>query len=274
MGYNSEINWFEPNLHIFSELRETMMLSNNIYFIFCAQHMILKDIPPKKYIYFNLEQYFDLDNKQIENNVFKNIDMSEFKIFYKNALLVLDYNQENANKFHKSFGIYPTLFNLPILPTVNTKDIKQNKILFIGGLTERRVKILTKIQEKYPLDIHISNLLMENLHQTLQETKILLNIHAYPNAILERIRLNEAINYGCKIISEKPYGYGDDLTMCEKYKDVIFFIEEIKDNYDELFKTIENVWWTHIPIEKFQKTVSYFHQKYLQDLYNLVKLLP
>jgi hypothetical protein len=55
-----------------------------------------------------------------------------------------------------------------------------------------------------------------------------LNIHYYENAILERVRLNEMMEYGIKIISEKPCK--EDMDICKNYKSIHFI--EIINHYD------------------------------------------
>jgi hypothetical protein len=83
----------------------------------------------------------------------------------------------------------------------------------------------------------VKDLYGEELKKLCNKSNICLNIHYYENAILERVRLNEMMEYGIKIISEKPCT--QDMDICKYYKS-IHFIEMI-DDLDELFNTIESI---------------------------------
>ena len=57
-----------------------------------------------------------------------------------------------------------------------------------------------KLNEKYKVLI-VKDVYKEELKQLCNQSNICLNIHYYENAILERVRLNEMMEYGIKIIS-------------------------------------------------------------------------
>ena len=68
--------------------------------------------------------------------------------------------------------------------------------------------------------------------------RVLLNLHYYEDAILERVRLHEMIKIGIPIISEKPNPLDKD--SIKEYSDSIKFIEIIKEPNIELVKIIKD----------------------------------
>jgi GR25 family glycosyltransferase involved in LPS biosynthesis len=73
----------------------------------------------------------------------------------------------------------------------------------------------------------------------MDQTKIILNLHYYKNAILETTRLNEALFNNKLIISELP----DELDIVNKkfYENNIIFIDEIKDDLSNINNLFEKI---------------------------------
>ena len=73
----------------------------------------------------------------------------------------------------------------------------------------------------------------------MDQTKIILNLHYYKNAILETTRLNEALFNNKLIISELP----DEKDTFNKdfYKNNIIFIDEIKDDLSNINNLFEKI---------------------------------
>ena len=83
-----------------------------------------------------------------------------------------------------------------ILPGIG-KDID---ILFIGSLTERRRKILDRLQQRFPL--HITQVFGEELVKMFNRARIVLNIHAEDHLDTET-RVFETLGCGACLVSEK-----------------------------------------------------------------------
>jgi hypothetical protein len=207
------------------------------YFLFCIATQITKDVASyKRYILYQLEQ--NVNNKMSVN--YKKLHESNIlKQMYDNASLLIDYCQLNVNVTNK---YYKNKFKIMNIPARNITSQPKEKylydIIFVGSMNKKRENILSKLNEKYKVLI-INNVYGEELKQLCNQSNICLNIHYYENAILERVRLNEMMEYGIKIISEKPCI--EDMDICKYYKS-IHFIEMIdKDNLNELIHTIEYI---------------------------------
>lgn len=261
LGWKTHIVFIENN----STYLDDMYNNHNpddIFLIYCFQYipeLILKHLK-KRYIFFNLEQNC---NERL-SLAYREISDSAFQSFLENALVVLDYSHENAAIFYRHFGIRPQVVSLPIAADVCTHPIKKNQIVFIGRVKGRRINILQAIQKRFPLQIY-TNELLDNLHQILRTTKLLINLHGFNNAILERVRLNEAITCGTLILSEYPSFRDMDAT--HDYINIVRFINVIEnENYTELFQAIEDMWYQKLDMAVFQKAVSHLRSSYLKDI--------
>jgi hypothetical protein len=206
------------------------------YFLFFVTTQISKKvIMYKRYILYQLEQNV---NNKISVNYNKLHESNLLRKMYNNASLLIDYCQLNVNVTKQYYKHNFKIMNVPAKNIIYTSH-KENyvyDIIFIGSMNKRRENIISKLKEKYKVLI-VENIYGEELKQLCNQSNICLNIHYYENAILERVRLNEMMDYGIKIISEKPCV--EDMDIC-KYYNSIHFIEMI-DNLDELINTIEYV---------------------------------
>lgn len=192
----------------------------------------------KRYILYQLEQNI---NNQLSINYRQLHQTHKLKKIYDNATLRIDYCTININILNQYYSNTFKRMNIPARMIENKKENKENDyeydIIFIGLMNKKRLNILNRLKEKYKVLI-IENIYGEELKQICNKSNICLNIHYYENAILERVRLNEMLEYGIKIISEKPCQ--EDIDICNYYNSV-YFIEMITNSYEELFETIERV---------------------------------
>ena len=214
----------------------------NHYFLFLLANQIHKNvIDYKRYILYQLEQNV---NDELSINYKQLHETSQLQSIYDNATLLIDYSEINVNVTKK---YYSNEFKLMNVPAIHNTMYETNKnelydydheydIIFIGQINKRRKNILDKLKEKYKVLI-VNDVYGEELKQLCNKSNICLNIHYYKNAILERVRLNEMMDYGIKIISEKPC----DKDICNYYS--VHFIEMINDNdnLNELIDTIEKI---------------------------------
>jgi hypothetical protein len=156
--------------------------------------------------------------------------------------------------------------NIPIIHNEsNRNELYEYDIIFIGSINQKRERILNKVKEKYKVLI-VENIYGEELKLLCNKCYICLNIHYYENAILERVRLNEMMDYGIQIISEKPCD--QDMNICKYYKS-IHFIEMINDSNDlhELFNTIDYV--KNNPNNHDSKELENIFKKDIKNIFNL-----
>jgi hypothetical protein len=78
-------------------------------------------------------------------------------------------------------------------------------LLFFGAMTQKRYDIMAFIQHKFDNKciMVVSDVFGTDLDQLLRQTKIVINISAYPNSVLETHRINKCLAYGCKVISNR-----------------------------------------------------------------------
>jgi hypothetical protein len=190
----------------------------------------------KRYILYQLEQNI---NNQLSINYRQLHQTHKLKRIYDNATLLIDYCTLNINVLNKYYSNTFNLMNIPAryIDSNRINDQYEYDIIFIGLVNDKRNIILSRLREKYKVLI-VENVYDQELKQICKKTHICLNIHYYENAILERVRLNEMLEYGIKIISEKPCQ--EDIDICNYYNSV-HFIEMIINSYKELFETIERV---------------------------------
>jgi hypothetical protein len=202
---------------------------NHYYFIYCL--FLLHDIenlPVKRYIIYQLEQHTD---GRI-NPYYRKL-LPILQNIYQKSFLYFDYNTQNIVLLRQKLAIIPKLLKIPftlennsIAKYQNTK--KEYDIVFIGLLNHRRRKILNYLKNYFSVGIPSTGIYEKELIDFVCKGKILLNIHFYDNAILERPRLNEMIPIGIPIVSEKPNP--KDVMILELYKENVHFIEIIKEN--------------------------------------------
>lgn len=119
----------------------------------------------------------------------------------KRAAAVWDYCQENIAHYgaiNKRICIVnPGVFPQPPVE----KDIR---FLFYGhiGDSERRARILEKMQKDLPLKI-VTNTLGQEMWDILARTQTVFNIHYHENSPLEAYRIAEAQSFGCKVMTER-----------------------------------------------------------------------
>jgi len=189
----------------------------------------------KRYILYQLEQNI---NNQLSINYRQLHETHKLKRIYDNASLLIDYCTLNINVLNQYYSNTFRLMNIPARYINNEPNNPyEYDIIFIGLVNDKRNIILNRLREKYKVLI-VENAYDEQLKQICKTAHICLNIHFYENAILERVRLNEMLEYGIKIISEKPCQ--EDIDICNYYNSV-HFIEMITNSYEELFETIERV---------------------------------
>jgi hypothetical protein len=157
-----------------------------------------------------------------------------------------DYSQSNIEKFPEILQKKMMYFPIPLIPInfldyrINLNDNPENNILFYGSMNDIREKKLSYLQKKlYPkYNIKITNKFGRELINEILNSKIILNIHFYENAILETCRLNEALSCEKLVISEKPDMI--DIQNYNIYKDLIIFIDSIDQMYEKILESLES----------------------------------
>jgi hypothetical protein len=201
-----EINHEDPNLHI-------ILFSQKV------------KVFPKNYIIYQLEQ------KDISKWIDKKYELS---ILFSSQSW--DYSQSNIDKFPELLRKKMIYIPLPLIPIeninikFNSNIIPKNNILFFGSMNDIRKNKLkylqSKLYPKYFIKV-VNGIYGEKLIEEILNSKIILNIHFYKDAILETARINEVLSCNRIVISEYPNKI--DYQNYNLYKDKIYFINNMNE---------------------------------------------
>ena len=177
-------------------------------------------LPYKKYILYQTEQFNQPNIERIDNATLEG------------AYAIFDYTNVNLKYYNDNIRPRAELIR-PFIkwePTTQMDlDDQTIDILFIGTLNERRRNILNAIQKwttTCNLDYHIeivTNKFGQELDNIISRSKLVINLHYYPNAILEVFRLHDLLCYDCRIISEMPQHH-DEKGLIQEYGSIIDFV--------------------------------------------------
>jgi hypothetical protein len=194
---------------------------------------------PKNYIIYQLEQ------KDISKWIDKKYELSI--LFSK---VTWDYSQSNINKFSDIIKNKINYTPLPLIPIqlinnkFNSNTIPKNNILFFGSMNDIRKNKLSYLQNKlnpiYNIKI-INGLYGEKLIEEIINSKIILNIHFYKNAILETARINEILSCNRIVISELPNIIDYDNYILYNNIDNIYFVNNILDMYNKIIELLKTI---------------------------------
>lgn len=122
-------------------------------------------------------------------------------------------------------------------------------VLFVGALTERRKKILDKLGEE--INITIKSVFGKEFYQSIQRSKIILNLHGSEYLDTET-RIFETLSYRGFVISEKlaaesPFISGKHLIECDGIEglteEIIFYLNHPELRHamaDQGFDLVQN----------------------------------
>lgn len=227
---------FLSEIFIGDEIPDEMLINNerndNEFFIILFSQLHKKMPNRNKYIIYQLEQ--KQQNNIVNQNVLNNI---------LNSLITWDYSNENMRNFSDIYRskIYfqPISISTETYNTVKNNDSMYD-ILFYGFINKRRNNIINHLTTIYGNKIYRTcNLYGTELYDVIKKSKIILNIHAYENSILETSRINEVLPFNKVIISEYPYK-NDDINK-NFYENKISFCDEIKQDLSNIDVLINKI---------------------------------
>ena len=206
---------------ITSEIINKFINIPNIYFlIYCPQIQFCRKnneitIPKDRFYLYQIEQ--------LNLNLFsyQNVDIIYDHII--NSICTFDYSYQNLdyysiNSKYKVKIIQPFIYNKEIYCS------RENDILFIGTINNRREKILKYLKKKYEVTI-VEKITGDQLSELIIKSKIIINIHISHNSILEIFRIHELLPYKTCILTENVL----DESSLQKYR-----------NYIDIFPIIDN----------------------------------
>lgn len=199
---------------------------------------------------------------QMEQSISSRWFTEEYIKILEESLIVLDYNLTNI-EFLKPKNIqYPHVYYLPIGGLQNVKFNSQRiekkfEILFFGDSlsSQRRQEMLKALNEKYNVEI-ITDLFGEELNKKIIQSKVVLNLHYYENALLETPRIYQCLSLGVPVISESSR---DQTNYPDLAKSVIFFKEgSIEDMMKAVQRFFESPTTNEDLVESVNKSADNF----------------
>lgn len=209
---------------ISNEILKNNKTRPNEYFIILFSHLVSKMPEPNKYIIYQLEQ--KRQSMLITQKVLNNIS---------NSLITWDYSNENIANFDIQYNKKIVFQPISIINNIQESNFAiKYDLLFFGVNCARRTNILNYLKRK-KYNIFITNSIFgENLYKIITQSKIILNLHVYEDAILEIARLNEVLPFNKLIISELPCD--GDYENKNFYQDKIVFCDVISKNLSNISK--------------------------------------
>jgi hypothetical protein len=206
---------------------------------------------PGKYCIYQLEQLNDKNVSSSSSAANETLIKTHFNptliALIRNSIAAFDYSSVNLDYYPESLRSKisvlppPIYINSAIIAPV-AQTSYHSDILFYGSINPRRERIVTQLTQTlkhrgYGYSVRVLNRAFgDELIQYISNTRIVLNIHFYPNSILETDRIHTALQFSnVTVISEYPTQRDALLPIYETFPQIIF-CTEIDDNcnIDEL----------------------------------------
>ena len=168
----------------------------DMYIVLCPQ--VFAFLPPgEKRICYQLEQFHDANGAS-------RWFFRQYSEILENSLAVLDYSEKNLSFLSNNGIAFPKIHFLPVGNFQRTRNrIKRHDVLFYGDVTgsPRRRELLKEVSNHFSVKI-VNGLFEEEMEQLIAESRVVLNLHFYENALLELPRINECLSLGTPVVSE------------------------------------------------------------------------
>lgn len=132
---------------------------------------------------------------------------------------VWDYSAYNMKLLEKTYGITNTTFApigyCPILEKIKhvPEEEKDIDVFMYGSVNERRLKIVDALRARGLKTMLVYDAFGETRDNLIARSRIILNVHYYPTAVMETIRLSYLLNNKCFVVTESSR----DWEYCEPY---------------------------------------------------------
>jgi len=237
----------------------TTINNNDDYYIILGGNDITGNLPkPGHYEVYQFEQV----NREVgftRPNWFSGTVGQQYVELLKGAVRVYDYSHLNTELLNQQYSLnckyLPLAYGQTLERNFKNHASRKNQVVFFGSSNSRRKQIFNNLSE---------NGVNVNSHQTiwrgdkealLNNSRIALNVHFYPEATLETTRIIELLSYGVVVISERS----TDPELDRDYENLVVFCDQ-----DNLSTTIKK-WqqksadeinsYVHGALELFRKKV-------------------
>lgn len=128
----------------------------------------------------------------------------------KNALVVWDYsfvNYQKLNQYNKQYYCLTLGYGTQWIINNNRHTNNSCDVLFMGQLNPRRQLIIDQLRSNGIICHILENSWGKERLDQINGAKLIINIHFYPTAILETVRLSYLLSLGKPVISESSCDY-------------------------------------------------------------------
>lgn len=151
---------------------------------------------------------------------------------------LIDYSPINIDFINEKSTIHHPRLEFPFAPIPINYSYTPSEFLydfaFVGAMNHRRIELLTRLsQNGFKLKI-ISNKYKDELQNSLQDCKALLNIHYYESSIFEIARCLKPIGMGIPIFSEIS-----NMPSSIDWKEAGMDFFEPNDDFDSFIKFLD-----------------------------------
>lgn len=204
------------------------LFSHDFYIVICPQEFKYLP-PPKKRISLQMEQCVSnwFDEKYID--------------ILKDSIQVWDYSKRNINYLKQHHIAIDKIFYIPVSGIHNYRNFleheygqpltqqKTTDFLFYGNVNSpRREKLLDSLSKHFSVKIE-NNLYGYEMLNAICNSKIVVNIHFYEDALLETTRIFECLSLGVKILSESSTDIEDYEYLNQSSQIAFFKISDVND---------------------------------------------
>lgn len=236
--------------NIIESLSQDLECESYIYIIIYVKYFTeLQNIPPRKYILYQMEQN---GSNMIKDNYYSLAD---------GAMKIFDFSMSNMNIFNFNKNKY--IFNpFPLLP-IDKELIEidtEFDILFYGQFNKRRFKILEYLKNIFNIR-YVENILGNTRDELIKKCKLVLNLHFYKDACLETCRINEVISYNKLVVSEEPNK--SDIYNRNLYNKCVIYFDKINENLNNINILVDKLNFSLDNYDKLKKEMD------VNNIYNV-----
>ena len=220
----------------------------------------LKD---RRYIILSAHWLGHYNEFKVEKLIFKNdtiifnLEQAGYNFFFDNNYInllknyeVWDFDYENAKRINAKYNlnIYKILEigfvnELQTIMHNNPYDKKDIDVLFVGGLNERRRKILNQLKILGLKVVSLFGSYGTQRDLIIARSKLLLNMHSadFSTATLEKVRIGYYLNNKCAVLSEETSNPSENMLWSQgiaicKYEELAFKALELLNNPGQIAK--------------------------------------
>jgi hypothetical protein len=159
--------------------------------------------------------------------------------------IVWDFSAYNVSVLKNRFNVRAHLCRIGgrVESTPPSKCTKDIDVLFYGSRNERRDVIIRQLKSR-GIKVHDTGAWGDQLTQVIARSKVVLNVHYYPDAVLEIVRVSHAIESGANVVTEVGKDpdlerrLGDGITVVPYGKIVNAVKKQLAKTQDERDATV------------------------------------